>query len=621
MESDNSHNSLIPINIKLNMLDDIIRITEKLKLRGRIYVPFLKRNGKYIYVDADTLAPLETENEFDYAELFNDQLAIVGINGNFNIYNKFGKCIFNFGYKSIRLDTVNKIIVVEFERKFELMDLNGKALTDIKYDNIGIFKFGVAKVVFSRKYGFIDKYGNEIIPCIYNDAKLFSNSYLLNASVIGNVFKDGLQAVKLEEKFGYINRLGETIIQFKYDKAFDFENGLACVILNSKIGFINMKGDEIIPCIYDLDYWAKFGGKTFFDTFMTLSINQKKGVLNNFGKIILQPLYDEISRYDNYFISNLVNTENDITYEYRVFNLDGYEILNNSYDSLNIWGVLFLVKKKGKWGIINDENIMLVDFKYTYVDYINNDLLIVKMSNKSGIMNKNLELIVPCIYESILLNYYSNCDYFRVKYGNKWGVISVNNDEVIPIIYEFNPLQFGIENVDFKRYQGIIYNGIIWPFQKDGKWGLVNNINEIIIPFTYDHILPFSDLNLSIVVLNNKYGILDFDGKIILNCIYDSCFFLNGFIIATINGISIILKMNGELLNKIEYHESVLKTAKEYPDKDFDLRKIPDYENLFFIANNINTPPEINFFNSRYYGHYINKITGIEYRESIDLNI
>ena len=197
MESDNLNNSLIPINNKLNKLGDLIRITEKLTLRERIYVPYLKRNGKYIYVDTETLAPLETIYEFDYAELFNDQLAIVGIDGNFNVLNKFGKLLFETNYRSITINNANRVIVVEFDGKFGLIDFNGKKLTQIKFKQISNFKNGIALAELNHLSGLLDNNGNEITPFIY----YWNYRKYIN-------FNDGLQAISFEQKFGFINHFG-----------------------------------------------------------------------------------------------------------------------------------------------------------------------------------------------------------------------------------------------------------------------------------------------------------------------------------------------------------------------------------------------------------------------------
>lgn len=64
---------------------------------------------------------------------------------------------------------------------------------------------------------------------------------------VGN-FVDGLAYVKdVTEKFGYIDKTGEEVIPCIYDKAENFSGGLAVVTLNDKKGCINTSGDIVIP--------------------------------------------------------------------------------------------------------------------------------------------------------------------------------------------------------------------------------------------------------------------------------------------------------------------------------------------------------------------------------------
>ena len=64
------------------------------------------------------------------------------------------------------------------------------------------------------KYGFIDKTGKEITPCIYYSAGDFS---------------EGLASVSEDGKAGFIDKTGKFIIPCIYDYAFNFSEGLARV--------------------------------------------------------------------------------------------------------------------------------------------------------------------------------------------------------------------------------------------------------------------------------------------------------------------------------------------------------------------------------------------------------
>ena len=64
-------------------------------------------------------------------------------------------------------------------------------------------------------------------------------------------FHEGLASVCKDEKWGFIDKLGQEIIPCKYDYANDFEYGIAIVELDGKEGAINNRGKVVIPFDYD----------------------------------------------------------------------------------------------------------------------------------------------------------------------------------------------------------------------------------------------------------------------------------------------------------------------------------------------------------------------------------
>ena len=55
----------------------------------------------------------------------------------------------------------------------------------------------------SDKYGFIDKTGNEVVPCKYD---------------IASDFREGLAIVEMNGKRGYIDKTGREVTPVKYDE-------------------------------------------------------------------------------------------------------------------------------------------------------------------------------------------------------------------------------------------------------------------------------------------------------------------------------------------------------------------------------------------------------------------
>jgi hypothetical protein len=86
--------------------------------------------------------------------------------------------------------------------------------------------------------------------------------------------------------------------------------------------------------------------------------------------------------------------------------------------------------------------------KYDSVSSFNDGLAIVKLKNKYGVINVNHTIIVDFKY-----NYISNFKngFARVGINNKWGFIDINGNEICELIYDAVSANFenGFAIVDF----------------------------------------------------------------------------------------------------------------------------------------------------------------------------
>ena len=97
----------------------------------------------------------------------------------------------------------------------------------LKFDWIGDFKEGFARVSLNYKHNFIDIEG-----------KLLSQQWFDWAYD----FHEGFARVKLNGKYNFINIEGKLLSGQGFDDTWNFSNGVAKVYLNGKYNFINTKG-------------------------------------------------------------------------------------------------------------------------------------------------------------------------------------------------------------------------------------------------------------------------------------------------------------------------------------------------------------------------------------------
>ncbi|MBR5085790.1 MAG: TonB family protein [Muribaculaceae bacterium] len=145
-----------------------------------------------------------------------------------------------------------------------------------KYDSHSVrVANGLIRVEVINKYGFINTEGEEVVPCIYDEAYNF---------------KDGFALVMANRKFGFVNTDGDEVVPCKYDyiNIRDlFSYGYADVRLNGQYGIVNTTGKEIVPCAYDLINWID--GVLF-----KVKLNEKYGLFNSSGKELAPCIYEVI---------------------------------------------------------------------------------------------------------------------------------------------------------------------------------------------------------------------------------------------------------------------------------------------------------------------------------------
>ena len=158
-----------------------------------------------------------------------------------------------------------------YEGPCGFIDRNGNEVIPCIYDDASDFSEGLAVIVKNGKYGFIDKNGNEVIPCIYDDASDFSQ---------------GMARVKKRDKYGFIDRYGNQIIPCIYEREsiatiLEVEGDFIWNKKNGKFGFINKNGKEVVPCIYD--YASGFCKKYAYFVKRT-NLKENIGLVNEKGE-------------------------------------------------------------------------------------------------------------------------------------------------------------------------------------------------------------------------------------------------------------------------------------------------------------------------------------------------
>lgn len=164
-----------------------------------------------------------------------------------------------------------------------------------QYEYICNFSNGYARAKRNKKWGYIDKTGKEVIPCIFE---------------LVDDFNDGIAFVKQGGKWGIIDCDGKQIVPFKYDhvQSCGFNDGLAAVQFNGKWGFINKDGVGVIPCKFE------FAGP-FSEGLSKIKLNGEWGYIDKEGERIISSVSDDCNNMAPDFQDGLIAiTKNQSSY-------------------------------------------------------------------------------------------------------------------------------------------------------------------------------------------------------------------------------------------------------------------------------------------------------------------
>ena len=107
-----------------------------------------------------------------------------------------------------------------------------------------------------------------------------------------------------------------------------------------------------------------------------------------------------------------------------------------------------------------------------------------------GIEDENKNIIIPCIYEHIILSYFEEIELIIVCEDSLWGLINIKGEIIIPYKYRY------ISLYDFKK------TGLIIIRDKNGLYSLINIKDELLIPYGKYCYIMFN--NIVAHSLNNR---------------------------------------------------------------------------------------------------------------------
>ena len=207
---------------------------------------------------------------YDAASAFTKGVAHVTLRDSLLFIDKTGKVLRGYHQNDVGRFSDGLAAIKMPDSKYGYLDLTGQLAIKPRFSYAHDFVDGVATVVEKNLMGLIDKTGAYLFPLQY-----FS---LLDLS-------EGLIAAQsaTTKKWGYIDKTGKEVIPFLYDNlknapgAEPFSDGLAAVYLHDKAAYIDKTGKTVIPHTFNQGNAFEGGYATVYDGSSTPKTIDKTG--------------------------------------------------------------------------------------------------------------------------------------------------------------------------------------------------------------------------------------------------------------------------------------------------------------------------------------------------------
>ncbi|GAA0314593.1 hypothetical protein GCM10009129_09850 [Psychrobacter aestuarii] len=459
-------------------------------------------------------------------------------------------------------DTLNQITYFSITKNDKHGLMTNKAQTMIApiYDELSLLDTCpnerlFMKAVMGDKTGLIDQYQKVVVPFAKNtvienfneDKQIFSVMTYKNKPDDNDYNNEGLISEKLVTGKGVFVIASESRIIPLEGNLYQYEKA-------GKYGIINDKGDAVLPANFD----AISNG---YNEPIVVMQNQKTGVLTKHkdGSLNVDAFYDHLEPYygSTYTLSEIENqavAEEAHDYDSADYEevADATEETDDTTEAIHYDPEVqrYIAQRNRKVGMVDSNHDVLVPFIYD--ELVKFDHFIrVKKDQKYGLITDKNDIVKPPIYDDIIS--------LDDAYGDSFGMVFTKGDQQQLVdqfahpITEFSDYRFVSDKLNslkdmtviekegkyglfsykdkkvtvppiYEDMSGQVYNDTILA-QLAGKTVLIDTSGKLLIKnlsqYAYTYRSDDSD-KIAVVTKDDKYGLIDYTGKIVINPIYDA---------------------------------------------------------------------------------------------------
>ena len=496
--------------------------------------------------------------EFNYLKRISNGNFLISKDENIGLFDVKGEQLIPFLYDSIVLQSINiKPIqyTVSKNLKQGVVDEKGKIIVPIKYDNIDHQNCAII-TKNDYKFGLYDNKGKKLYDTKYKDIVVSCEEELVELSKNGEDYIKHFFSKEAEAEFKkFQEEFNKPYVEKEPDSTPVPNAGIA-IIKKTQNGyiFVDNNGKQLNDSVFDniilnnrinkadtengLNYLNIASKVTDSEGKFIVTKNNKQGLVDKNGKTLFEPLYDSLGGVaKNVFLAK---------------NGEEYGMIDKNNNVIKPFknGYAHLIPENKQNNVPENKKKTIQPKEYKVITLTKNEdtYYAEKIDDKFKILDKNgFEVDENCLYDSVeaIGTSYNNYGYLKAKTGNCYALFDENSNKILTIkaqdiimipdcdyfiikennkYFTINKKGEKIQNDSFISYQSpkhvpTAYKTILIITSENNKQGIIDKSGKIIVKSIYDNF--YFDMPLILIKKDNKFGYYNLDKNTFCDAKYD----------------------------------------------------------------------------------------------------
>ena len=533
---------------------------------GTSLIPIDNYCSKSRYLDqyalCDSTGSLLTEHEYD--DIFSLANGFYLAEEGFSQYilDKLGKSIFTSSLSESFVFLNQELIEVKKGKLCGIINIKGNIIVPVEFSTVELLPNGNIKLTkesdeigsdgqHKKLYGLYKNDGSIIVECNY--FSLYTDGKGNLSPSFENLTEDHFAAHQMD-KYALANSQKELLTDFSYDSLKVFDDNYFLVEKDGEIGLIDKKGQVLLSNVPNYNVITDCLSPNEF----VIQHGITKGVVNHQGAQIIPQQFSNIVKLPNntWKVEKIIS--NNILYYpsskyYGIYKENGDVLYDCVYKELvtdekgeitptfsGSGEKVFKARMLDKYALCSDERTIITDYIYDDILEAGNHYYVIISGHQQGVIDLSGKVLLPLSYRKIIT--VIDEGHFIIQHTNQLGQsyhrrglykeIGVNQyvqidpqdiiDNTGTIIFSSNyPIELNDRNQPVTKI--CLSLGDIVASEFSGKYAIGKDSDIALSDYVYDSVEKMND-SLVIVSKDDKYGIVNSEGELILPAEYSSEF-------------------------------------------------------------------------------------------------